>query len=114
MSINRRNWLKQIGMGVAGVSMAPLENIAGTFSELSADQINDKPIRLVANENPYGPSPLARKAMAENMIFSNRYNGELLNTLISRVAQKNKVKSEKAVQMNVTVIRAFINAAACL
>lgn len=94
MSINRRNWLKQIGLGLAGVSMAPLENIAGTSGEVSAGKINGKPIRLVANENPYGPSPLARKAMAESIIFSNRYNGEQLSTLISRVAQKNKVKSE--------------------
>ncbi len=94
MSTDRRNWLKQIGLALTGVSIAPLENIAGTFSELSADKSNDKPIRLVANENPYGPSPLARKAMAESIIFSNRYNGEQLNTLISLVAQKNKVRAE--------------------
>ena len=94
MSTDRRNWLKQIGLALTGVSIAPLENIAGTFSELSADKSNNKPIRLVANENPYGPSLLARKAMAESIIFSNRYNGEQLSTLVSRVAQKNKVKPE--------------------
>lgn len=94
MSTNRRNWLKQIGLGLAGVSMAPLGNIAGTFGEVPAGKINDKPIRLVANENPYGPSPLARKAMAESIIFSNRYNGEQLHTLITLVAQKNKVGAE--------------------
>lgn len=94
MSTNRRSWLKQIGLGLAGVSMAPLENIAGTFSGWSPDKSDNKPIRLVANENPYGPSPLARKAMAESIVFSNRYNGEQLNTLIALVAQKNKVRAE--------------------
>lgn len=94
MSTNRRNWLKQMGFGLAGVSIAPLGSIAGTLTDFAPGKSDDNQIRLSSNENPYGPSPLARKAMADNIIFSNRYNGERLNTLISSLAQKNKVKDD--------------------
>lgn len=94
MSTNRRNWLKQMGFGLAGVSIAPLESIAGTLSDFSLDKSDDKITRLSSNENPYGPSPMARKAMADSIIYSNRYNGEQLITLIDSVAQKNKVKAD--------------------
>ncbi|MFT3701460.1 MAG: histidinol-phosphate transaminase [Agriterribacter sp.] len=94
MSTNRRNWLKQMGFGLAGVSIAPLESIAGSLTNFDPGKIDNKITRLSSNENPYGPSPLTRKAMADNIIFSNRYNGEQLTTLISSLAQKNKVTAD--------------------
>jgi histidinol-phosphate aminotransferase len=94
MSTNRRSWLKQIGLGLAGISLAPLEDIAGTLPAFSPQKSGDTSIRLSSNENPYGPSPLARKAMADSIIYSNRYNGEQLIRLIDSVAGKNKVSAE--------------------
>ncbi|HEY0678262.1 MAG TPA: aminotransferase class I/II-fold pyridoxal phosphate-dependent enzyme [Chitinophagaceae bacterium] len=74
-SIHRRAWLRQSSLALAGLTFA---------GKLTASENNnafyrgwktpaDGPIRLTSNENPYGPSPLARKAMADAIVASNRY-----------------------------------------
>jgi histidinol-phosphate aminotransferase len=55
----------------------------------------DQPIRLNANENPYGPSRVALKAIAENMHLTNRYADEPAATeLTGIVAGINKVPTD--------------------
>ena len=91
MQTNRRYWLKQIGLGIAGIGLANLKSFASPtqdFFKYSPDVI---PIKLSSNENPYGPSPLAKNAMIENINISNRYNWQLTSELISKLAQKNNV-----------------------
>ncbi|MFT4017439.1 MAG: histidinol-phosphate transaminase [Agriterribacter sp.] len=88
MSSNRRSWLKQIGLGVAGLTISRLETIASPSHSFTREFIVDKPIRLSSNENPYGPSPLARKAMADHLLESNRYGGARTNELVLAIAQK--------------------------
>jgi histidinol-phosphate aminotransferase len=51
----------------------------------------DQPIRLSSNENPYGPSPLARKAMMEHITVSNRYNWQLTGKLVDAIAVNNNI-----------------------
>ena len=90
---NRRYWLKQIGLSVAGIGLSNLNAISAptnTVEKISADNL---PIRLSSNENPYGPSLLARAAMIENINISNRYNWELSTELIKAVAKKNNISS---------------------
>ncbi len=97
MAINRRLWLKQIGLGVTGIGLTNLKSYASPdFSEdLFDDSWNHKEtIILRSNENPYGPSPLARKAFAHNVHISNRYNWDIATQLISEIALKNSVKEE--------------------
>ncbi|MFT3947634.1 MAG: histidinol-phosphate transaminase [Agriterribacter sp.] len=94
MSLNRRSWLKQIGLGVAGLTISRLETIASPAILSANECIDDKPIRLSANENPYGPSPMARKAMADHLLESNRYGGAQMNELIAALAQKYNLASE--------------------
>lgn len=97
MATNRRFWLKQIGLGLVSIGMVDFKAYATTPNpEGILDDIenNDSSILLRSNENPYGPSPLARKAMADNVNSSNRYNWNLESQLISAIASKNNVKND--------------------
>lgn len=90
---NRRDWLKQIGLSVAGIGLSKLDAISAPKDLLVKYSANNLPIRLSSNENPYGPSPLARAAMIENINISNRYNWELSTELIKAVAKKNNIST---------------------
>src|SRR6476660_2865728 len=93
MATNRRLWLKQIGLGVAGVGLANIKSYASpVFSENL--ESNNNTIILRSNENPYGPSPLAIKAFADNLNISNRYNWGVETQIISAIALKNGVKDD--------------------
>lgn len=94
MGSSRRSWLKQMGLGVAGLTIPAVKTIATPLIEFDEQFIDDKPIRLVANENPYGPSPMAKKAMAEYLQFSNRYGGDLTSKLMDALAAKHNVGNE--------------------
>ena len=91
MHTNRRTWLKEVGLAAAAIGAIKLDALAAPGNSFWNDTIEDKPIRLVANENPYGPSPLARKAMADHISISNRYNGELTAVLVAALAKKHHV-----------------------
>jgi histidinol-phosphate aminotransferase len=88
---NRRNWLKQIGLGTIGLGFCQLESFANTPSDYIFPNFDDSPIVLRSNENPYGPSPLARAAMTKSINSSNRYGWNLWTELISLIAKKNNV-----------------------
>lgn len=95
MGTNRRLWLKKIGIGVAGIGLSNFNSFASPL--VSENLINSfendtNLIFLRSNENPYGPSPLARKAFAENVNISNRYNWDIETQIISAIALKNNVK----------------------
>jgi len=90
---NRRNWLKKVGLGVVGLGLGQFETLANPTSDYFNSNPNDTRILLRSNENPYGPSPLARIAMAESINISNRYGWEKTSELISEIAKKENVKS---------------------
>jgi len=54
-------------------------------------------IRLGSNENPHGPSPLARKAMMEAVNTSNRYPWNTTSALIDKIAGMYSLKAENVV-----------------
>lgn len=89
---NRRNWLKQISLGAVGLGFCQFETFANIPAEDSVFEYPEQsPILLRSNENPYGPSPLARTAIAKNSNISNRYGWQLSSDLISLLAKKNNV-----------------------
>ena len=97
METNRRLWLKKIGIGVAGIGLTNFNSFASPL--VSENLINsfDNDTNLIflrSNENPYGPSPLARKSFADNANISNRYNWDIANQLIADLAKRNSVKDE--------------------
>ena len=93
MKNNRRLWLKQTSLAFAGLSLAPLRNFALHAPQVPG-KLNNDLILLSSNENPYGPSPLARKAMADTIAISNRYQWTSGTELISAIATKNNLTSD--------------------
>lgn len=94
MPANRRTWLRQIGLGIAGLGLAPLESFAFPASQQSDIFPQDDITRLSSNENPYGPSPAAIAAMTEVLKNSNRYNWNYSSNLITAIAQKHQLKDD--------------------
>jgi histidinol-phosphate aminotransferase len=94
MQTNRRLWLKQIGLSVAGIGLANLNTFASTQQDLFEISNDGLPIKLSSNENPYGPSLLARAAMVESINISNRYNWQLTAELIETIAKKNNATAD--------------------
>ena len=92
---NRRNWLKQIGLGAVGLGLCQFETFANTPPETYiVPDLDQSPILLRSNENPYGPSPLARAAMQKSINNSNRYGWNLSDELIALIATKNNVSNQ--------------------
>lgn len=97
MEPNRRLWLKKIGIGVAGIGLTNFNSFASPLASenlINSFETDDKLIFLRSNENPYGPSPLARKVFVDNANISNRYNWDVAEQLIADLAKRNSVKDE--------------------
>ncbi len=94
MQTNRRLWLKQIGLSVAGIGLANVKTFATPTQAFFKIGSEGLPIKLSSNENPYGPSPLARAAMVESLNISNRYNWQLTAELIETIAKKDNVTAD--------------------
>ena len=97
MENRRRLWLKQIGLGIVGIGLANAKSYASPImSEDFFDNLenHNNLIFLRSNENPYGLSPLARKAFVDNANISNRYNWDVATQLISDLAKINSVKED--------------------
>src|SRR5688572_8987901 len=90
---NRRNWLKQISLGTIALGFYNVEAFGKPFEEPILPHLDNSPITLRSNENPYGPSPLARAAMAKSINSSNRYGWDLSAELITQIAKKNSVSN---------------------
>ena len=84
-TIDRRSWLRQSSLAIAGLTFA------GKISANSNNNYRETflppgPIRLTSNENPYGPSPMARKAMADAINLSNRYPWDYTTSVREQIA----------------------------
>lgn len=87
--------MRQVGLGVAGLSLTQLKSFGLPATQLlSPRPAVDNVIRLSSNENPYGPSPLAREAMTDSILNSNRYNWNITGDLIAAIAIKNNVTDD--------------------
>ena len=90
MPTSRRQWIRQSSLAFAGLSFA---------SELLAKEVKPyspitSQILLNSNENAYGPSPMARKAIMEVYTKSNRYPDDFIPGLKQRIAAHWNVKME--------------------
>lgn len=101
-SINRRNWIKSTALLAGGTAF-----LSGTIGKLAAmpkriqqvvfnDRIAEQaavlespPLmkaRLLANENPFGPSPTVKKAMQEALDTSYQYPFMRMHELTGKIA----------------------------
>ncbi len=93
MDTNRRNWLKQTGFALAGLTLLSDSLYASPGHDFKRIPAGG-PIRLSSNENPYGPSPMACKAMAAAIAGSNRYPWANTNLLLDKIAAPYGLKNE--------------------
>ncbi|MCF0069132.1 histidinol-phosphate aminotransferase family protein [Dyadobacter sp. CY261] len=67
--------------------------VRGHYLDIQPD-MNKMVARIGSNENPYGPPPLARKAIAEAIEKGNRYGRQELKTLTDKIAAKESLTSD--------------------
>jgi histidinol-phosphate aminotransferase len=96
-TISRRGFSKLMGVGtayavVAGSGRLPA-SVRASVSE--APVALPSVVRLSSNENPYGPSPAALKAMTDGFSLAWRYPDEHADLLVEELARINSVPLEQ-------------------
>ncbi len=101
-TLSRRDWFKSSLTLGAGLALTPamLESLMAAPVS-NAERIHginpsgpSKFIRLGSNENPYGPSAKARKAIVDVMDEGNRYSFTEMNEMKNLLAQKEGVSPD--------------------
>ena len=92
MSISRRKFTQLLGVGAAAAVVRPAFSFA---TEPVPRSMVKGVVRLSANENPYGPSPKALKAMNDAFNLSCRYPDEHNDLLIDALAKLNGVNRDQ-------------------
>ena len=90
MPTDRRSWLKQTSLALAGLGLSPILKAGAERKFFSPAN----PIWLNSNENAYGPSTLAQKAILNTYKNSNRYPDDYLPLLKKKIAEHWSVGSE--------------------
>jgi len=114
-NINRRNWLKTSALTAGGLMAAPYLGFSKTtslplqldaegnavyspfFKEYLPVNFREFPVfeaKLNANENPYGPSPMALEALKSSASGGNRYAWKELFQLVDNIAAFEGVTSK--------------------
>ena len=109
--LNRRNWLKSTSLITSGLAIGhtlPIVSPSKIQRKAQRDLsfweweqpikerngFNDLAARLLANENPYGPSPRARKAIINAVQEGNKYGHYYAQKLIEKIAAKEGVPED--------------------
>jgi histidinol-phosphate aminotransferase len=101
-TLTRRSFSRAITGSIAAALAYPAlapnldAELAGAASELAPSPAADpaSPVLLNYNENPYGPSPKARAALAKCAAISNRYPDDAAKQLKAVLAKKHNVAPE--------------------
>ena len=94
-TIDRRNWLRTVGLGSGMALLGGLPALAEEpYSPLVA---STGPVKLSSNENPYGPSALVRDVIRQNFDNACRYPFSYLRGLVDKIAEKEGVTKDHVV-----------------
>lgn len=94
--ISRRGFASVLGAGAAYVALRPSISISAPASRLVSEASNAAAVvRLSSNENPYGPSPMALKAMTDAFSLAWRYPDEHEQSLVNAAAKLHGVAAEQ-------------------
>ena len=94
MTISRRKFAQLLGASAAAAVARPALSLAETVAADSPSQDAVMAVvRLSSNENPYGPSPKAFKAMSDAFGLACRYPDEPAEMLVELLARLNGVAS---------------------
>jgi histidinol-phosphate aminotransferase len=94
--MHRRELLKQGALAVAAFRLSRDIFAAGTSNSIYSGKAADI-IKLSSNENPYGPSPQARKAMSEAVNGCNRYPWETTTLLREKISLPYQLAKENVI-----------------
>jgi histidinol-phosphate aminotransferase len=92
-ALSRRGFTKLLGAGAAYAAFRP----GLGFSESTPKPVETKSsdvVRLSSNENPYGPSPAALKAMTAAFALAWKYPDETQEDLVDALAKLNQVSKD--------------------
>ena len=92
ISISRRKFAQLLGAGAAVAIVKPAFSLP---TETVARSTSTGVVRLSSNENPYGPSPKALKAMGDAFDLACRYPDEQNDLLVDAVAKINGVNRDQ-------------------
>jgi histidinol-phosphate aminotransferase len=99
ISISRRKFAQLLGVGAAAAVARPALSFAGPPPDASPAVPSSGPagamVRLSSNENPYGPSAKALKAMTDAFGLSCRYPDDTAELLIDALAKHNGVNRDQ-------------------
>ena len=90
-SLSRRSFSKLLGAGATYAVLHSAVEAKGAGVLPSAPTI----VRLSSNENPYGPSPAALKAMTDGFSLAWRYPDEYADMLADELARINNVSADQ-------------------
>ncbi|MGI8838466.1 MAG: histidinol-phosphate transaminase [Pyrinomonadaceae bacterium] len=92
-SLSRRGFAKVLGASAAYAALNP--SFASSTASLRLVATTAPLVRLSSNENPYGPSPMAVKAMTDAFSLVWRYPDEHEGSLVDALAKLNGVAREQ-------------------
>ncbi|MGB8341773.1 MAG: aminotransferase class I/II-fold pyridoxal phosphate-dependent enzyme [Chthoniobacterales bacterium] len=94
MTISRRKFARLLGAGAAAAVARPALSFARTTTDESPVAFSGI-VRLSSNENPYGPSARALKAMNDAVPLACRYPDEHADALVESLAKINGVSRDQ-------------------
>ena len=94
-NIDRRKWLKTVGMSGSFAILGGLESLAIEPSLRSIPKTG--PIRLNANENPFGPSGKVKEVLTASFDEACRYPFRVLSSFVGLIAEKEGVSKDHIV-----------------
>ena len=107
---SRRQWLKSVGLGAGAVALTSSVDsfvkdlhAAGMPTEhfpSATPNVNDGLVRLSSNENAFGPSKKAAKAMQSELLNLARYTDATVDVLAKKIAKQEGVLPEQVVITN--------------
>ncbi|MGZ8847869.1 MAG: hypothetical protein ACXW3C_15535, partial [Pyrinomonadaceae bacterium] len=96
VSMNRRRFAQLLGAGAAYIAAAPQLSLASQLAiRSSVSSTSATLVRLSSNENPYGPSPMAIRAMTDAFQLAWRYPDEHADVLTEILAQVDGVNQDQ-------------------
>lgn len=91
--ISRRRFAHLLGISAAAAAIRP----RSAFAREPITSVATNVVRLSSNENPYGPSPTALRAMNDAFHLAWRYPDEANDALVEALAHLNNVAPEQIV-----------------
>lgn len=97
-SMDRRRFAQLFGAGAAYLAARPQLSLASPSTPLIKSSVpRASVVRLNSNENPYGPSLMALKAMSDAFALAWRYPDEYADRLIDTLAKTHEVTRDQIV-----------------